>query len=200
MPKKRIYLIALSGKRFTGKDTFADALIARARMLGITLPKGAFATECKLAFVEDERAQGREIDAARLIGERAYKEQLRPALTAFTERSLAKDPLVFVRRVLTHFEPFGCGLISDLRLQLELDFLRQSTDLFAVRLERTAQHRAESGWSFTPATDHHRTEIELDHEKSWELVLSNDGSLEHWKLQAEALAARIHREVSAALR
>ena len=197
MTKRHNYIIALSGKRFAGKDTFADALVAKMSALGMSLPKGAFATECKQAFAEDERAQGHPVDVARLLSERAYKEQLRPALTAFTERALAKDPLVFVRGVLARFESFGCGLISDLRLQLELDFLRQHTKLLSVRLERTDQHRAESGWRFTSGTDDHRTETELDNETKWGLVLSNDGSLEEWKAQAEALAARVYQEMSA---
>ena len=197
MTKRRSYIIALSGKRFAGKDTFADALIARLHALGVSLPKGAFATECKRAFAEDEHTQGREVDVNRLLNERAYKEQLRPTLTAFTERSLAQDSLVFVRGVLARFAPFGCGLISDLRLQLELDFLRQHTQLLSVRLERSDQHREESGWRFTPGTDDHRTETELDHEKSWGLVLSNDGSLDEWKAQAEELAARVYQELSA---
>jgi phosphomevalonate kinase len=200
MPKTSIRIIALSGKRFTGKDTFADALLAEAASLGVTIPKGAFATECKRAFIEAERSQGRELDLERLLGERAYKEQHRPALTAFTERSLAQDPLVFVRRVLTCFEPFGCGLISDLRLRVELDFLRQHTDLLAVRLERAAPHRAESGWRFTPGTDDHWTETELDAEQGWGLVLHNDGSREAWMGQAEALARRVHQERLAAAR
>jgi phosphomevalonate kinase len=195
MTKRCIYIIALSGKRFAGKDTFADALLARLSALGMSLPKGAFATECKLAFVAYERTQGREVDVERLLGERTYKEQLRPALTDFTERSLRRDPLFFVRGAMARFEPFGCGLISDLRLQLELDFLRQHTNLLSVRLERTAQHRAESGWRFTLGTDDHRTETELDNEKNWGLVLSNNGSLHKWRGQAEDLAARVYQEI-----
>ncbi len=55
MSKEPIYIVALSGKRFTEKDTFADTLVEHAKTLGMALPKGAFAAECKLAFVEEER-------------------------------------------------------------------------------------------------------------------------------------------------
>src|SRR5262245_51653948 len=104
---KRLFVVALSGKRFTGKDTFAASVVERARELGVALPLFAFASECKAAFVEEERSLGREVLLEGLLYERAYKELMRPALTAFTERSLAKDPLVFVRRVLGRFAPSG---------------------------------------------------------------------------------------------
>jgi phosphomevalonate kinase len=192
---KPLYIIALSGKRFTGKDTFADALIESAKGLGLDIPKGAFAAECKVSFVEEQRGEGRSIDLQRLLDDRVYKEQLRPELTAFTEREIAKDPLVFVRKTLARFEPFGVGLVSDLRLQLELDFLRPNTRLLAVRLERPDALRAQSGWVFVPGTDDHRTETELDGEQQWDLTLVNNGELQDWKQQAQTLAERIYNEV-----
>jgi phosphomevalonate kinase len=187
-------LIAISGKRCTGKDTFTDALVSHAKQLGRSLPQGAFAAECKAAFVTQQQTLGNHVDLNRLLSERAYKEQIRPLLTAFTEQELAKDPLVFVKQVLARFARHGIGVVSDLRLRCELDYLRAHTALFTIRLERPDHLRTQSGWTYTIGTDDHRTETELDCEKDWNLVIQNNQTVEDLQTTAQTLAETLYRE------
>ena len=114
-------LLAISGKRFSGKDTFAALLVEQARARGVDLSLYAFAAESKRMFVEEQRQAGVEVDLARITSDRAYKEQWRPQLTRFTVEAIARDPLVFCRQVADRIEQSSSpALITDLRLMLEL--------------------------------------------------------------------------------
>ena len=114
-------LLAISGKRFSGKDSFAALLVEGARQLGLALETYAFAGESKRLFVEQQQRAGVEVDLARLTSDRPYKETWRPLLTKFTVEAIAADPLVFCRAVVQRIEASGRpALITDLRLRLEL--------------------------------------------------------------------------------
>jgi phosphomevalonate kinase len=184
----RALLLALSGKRFSGKDTFAAALVNEARSRGLALATYAFADESKRLFVDAEAQRGIEVDLARLRSDRAYKEQWRPQLTAFTVAALAADPLVFCRAVTQRVEAAGApALITDLRLRLELEHLRPRFALRVVRIVRGDAQRSASGWRFDPAKDEHRTETELDDPALWDEIVTNDGTI----ADLDAAAARV---------
>lgn len=189
-PERTPVVFAISGKRGVGKDTLADAVVARATERGVPLVRCAFATECKRAFVEHRAAEGEALSLEGLVHDRAYKEAHRPALTAFTERELARDALAFVRRVLARIGA-GPGLVTDLRLRVELDALRARSALVAVRVERPRAHREASGWVFHAPADEHFTETQLDDERGWSAVLVNGGSLEAWRARGAELAERL---------
>lgn len=193
-PMSRPLIVALSGKRCTGKDTLADAIEALAGERGVPLRRCAFASECKRAFADEQAARGASVDLEKMARDRGYKEEIRPALTAFTERALAADPLVFFHRVMVGVGP-GPGLLTDLRLRLELDALRPRARLLSVRVERPLQLREASGFRPDPAADGHFTETDLDEEKGWDLRLINDGSIEAWRGQAAAVVDRLQREL-----
>ena len=103
-------LLAISGKRFSGKDTLAALLVESAARHGVTVQTYAFAAECKRLFVAREAARGVEVELERLQNDRAYKEHWRPLLTAFTVESLARDPLVFCRSVAERIEASSTAL------------------------------------------------------------------------------------------
>ena len=183
-------LLALSGKRFSGKDTLAALLVTSAARRGLTLPTYAFAAESKRMFVTREAARGVEVDLARLQEDRAYKEQWRPKLTAFTVESLATDPLVFCRSVAERIEASSHpSLVTDVRLRLEIDHLRPRFDLHLVRIARSDVSRTTSGWTYLASADDHHTETELDDPTLWNEVLDNNGSLDDLATHAEALLA-----------
>jgi hypothetical protein len=92
-------VVALSGKRFAGKDTLAGEVVARARARGVTVGVHAFAAESKRMFVGvagGARGDGGAGAAARRAG---VQGAWRPQLTAFTVAALREDPLVFCRAV-----------------------------------------------------------------------------------------------------
>ena len=170
-------VLCTSGKRFSGKDTFAALLQQAAAARGVTLATYAFAAQCKELFVRSERARGVEVDLERLTRDRAYKEAWRPQLTAFTVASLDADPQIFVRDVARAIEADPRPpLITDLRLRLELDFLRPRFALTVLRLQRSDEARARSGWVFDQDKDLHHTETELDDPSLWSEVIANDGT------------------------
>jgi phosphomevalonate kinase len=179
-------VLAISGKRFTGKDTLAALLTHEARQRGHELACYAFAGECKRRF-----AMSMTVDLERLSSDRAYKEQWRPTLTQFTVDSLATDPLVFVRAVAERMEQDSRPpILSDLRLRVELDWLRPRFDLRVVRLIRSDEQRARSGWQFDADKDLHYTETELDDPALWDEVVENDGDLAALNEKAAALLSR----------
>ena len=184
--KKR--LLAITGKRFSGKDTLAALLVARAAARGLTLETCAFAAESKRMFVE-QNAEA--VDLERLLGDREYKEHWRPQLTAFTMEALAQDPLVFCRRVADRIalSPHA-ALVTDVRLRLDVEHLRARFDLHLVRIARSDDARAASGWTYAAATDGHETETQLDDVSLWDEIIENDGSLVDLGTQADALIAR----------
>jgi phosphomevalonate kinase len=179
-------VLGISGKRFTGKDTFAELLVSRAAARGVALCPYALAAESKRMFAAAMHSQGVELDLARLGSDRTYKETWRPALTQFTARALDADPHVFVRQVAQRIvaDPRP-ALISDLRLRLELDWLRPRFDLWVVRLVRSDRQRAASGWQHEPAKELHYTETDLDDPGLWSQVVENDGTIAELLLHAE---------------
>lgn len=181
-------LLCISGKRFSGKDTFAALLREKALAGGIEVATFAFAGESKQMFVAAESARGVVVDLERLTLDRAYKESWRPQLTQFTVDALAGDPLVFVREVGRRIEASGrLAIVTDLRLRLEVEWLRPRFELFVVRLERGDAGRAAAGWSFDAAKDLHHTETELDEPSLWDRIVVNDGSLAELADEASAV-------------
>jgi phosphomevalonate kinase len=181
-------LLALSGKRFSGKDTLAALLSAAAGRRGLELATYAFAGESKRMFAARDPA----VDLARLTGDRDYKELWRPQLTRFTEESLAADPLVFVREVALRIEGDPRpAVITDLRLRLELDWLRPRFELVVARVQRADAEREKSGWRFDAAKDTHRTETELDEPSLWDTIVENHGTTVELAEKAELLLTRL---------
>jgi phosphomevalonate kinase len=181
-------LLAISGKRFSGKDTLAGLLQEQARARGVTLEAYAFAAESKRLFVAQQAGQGIAVDLDRLTLDRAYKETWRPQLTRFTVEALAADPLIFCREVARRVEASPHpALITDLRLRLELDHLRPRFALHLVRLHRPDALRAACGWVYKPEVDGHHTETELDDPGLWDEVVDNAGSLEDLRARAAAV-------------
>lgn len=177
-------VLCISGKRFAGKDTLARLLVVAARRRDLTLSTYAFAGESKRMFA----AARPDIELARLLDDRDYKERWRPQLTQFTVLSLAADPLIFVREVMRRIaEP---AVITDLRLRLELEHLRAVCEPHVVRITRSDPLRAASGWTFDPAKDTHHTETELDDPGLWNEVVPNDGSEAELAVRAEDLLSR----------
>lgn len=183
-------LLAISGKRFSGKDTFAAMLVERARARGVTLTTHAFAAESKRMFVEDRRRAGVEVDLERLTRDRAYKELWRPELTRFTVDAIARDPLVFCREVADRIERSPeLALVTDLRLGLELRELRARFSLRVIRMERPDSLRAASGWRYDPAADTHHTETELDDPSLWDVIVRNDVDESALRVRADEIIA-----------
>jgi phosphomevalonate kinase len=184
-------VLALSGKRFAGKDTVAAMLVELARERGVAVSTYAFAGESKRLFVQQQRASGVEVELAALLADRSYKEAWRPKLTEFTVESLRADPLIFCRAVADRIETSeGRAVVTDLRLRLEIEHLRARFELYVVRITRPDSLRASSGWQYSPEADGHPTETELDDPGLWDEELINDGTMAQLR---ERVASRFSR-------
>lgn len=188
--KRRV--LAISGKRYSGKDTFARDLGLAAQRRGLTLQTHAFAFESKRMFVEHERREhGAHVELDRLQDDRAYKEIWRPKLTELTTTSIARDPLVFCRAVADRIaSEEATALVTDMRLRLEVEHFRSRFDLHLVRLTRSDEERAKSGFVYDAKADTHYTETDLDDASLWDEVVTNDGSLDELAQKAEAVLER----------
>ncbi len=181
-------VLCISGKRFYGKDTLARAMVVAATRRGLSLETYAFADESKRMFA----ASHPDVELARLLSDRDYKERWRPQLTDFTVNALAADSLVFVREVMRRIEASSAHpLITDLRLVPELEHLRTAYEPYVLRLARSDLHRATSGWSYDTAKDTHRTETELDDSSLWNEVVPNDGTEAELAERADSLVGRL---------
>ena len=188
-------LLAISGKRFSGKDTFAALLVQKAQAKGVELGTYAFAGESKRLFADAQKAKGVDVDLERLTSDREYKERWRPQLTEFTVASIQADPLVFCRAVADRIaQSPRPSLITDLRLKLELDHLRGRFDLRVLRLVRSDEKRSASGWAFDAAKDSHHTETELDDPALWTERIENEGSTDALAKKAGSVIERYLRK------
>lgn len=179
-------VLALSGRRFAGKDTLAGLLVALAGERGVALKTYAFAAESKRLLVAEMRAQGVDLELERLLHDRGYKEQWRPQLTACTMAALQRDPLVFCRAVADRIAGSdGAAVIADLRLRGEVKHLRARFDLYVLRVTRPDPLRAAAGWRETSGVDDHPTETALDDPSLWDEVVANDGDLELLRARAD---------------
>ncbi len=187
--KQRV--LGISGKRFSGKDTLAALMVAASRARGDEVVTHAFAGESKRMFVEREHRRGATVDLGRLQTDREYKEVHRPQLTEFTMAALAADPLVFCRSVADRIalDP-RTSIITDVRLRLEVEYLRTRFALHLVRLTRSDRSRWASGWRHDSAVDGHRTEVDLDDPSLWDEVVANDGTLDDLDASAARLSQR----------
>ncbi|MFO0662154.1 MAG: hypothetical protein U0165_20320 [Polyangiaceae bacterium] len=195
MGAPRKLVLAISGKRFSGKDTLAAAIEKQAARRGLALRRRAFADACKQAFCRSLEVRGVQLDPTLLSTDRNTKEAWRPELTRFTEEQLAVDPQVFARQILDedHAETV---LISDLRLRTEIECLISESQPIFVRLTRSDASRAASGWVFTPGVDTHRTETELDTWNGWDEQVTNDGTLEALDQRAQQLVRRLEEVIA----
>lgn len=191
-------VLALSGKRFSGKDTFAAALVRHGLAIGVEVVPHAFAAESKRLLVARQAELGVAVDLERLTTDRSYKEQWRSKLTELTVAAIAADPLVFCRAVADRIDrqtkPHVVPLVTDVRLLLEVTHLRARFDLWLVRIARGEEARARSGWLPDPSADAHRTETELDDPALWDERALNDGDLDALDVRAgEVLRAWLAR-------
>lgn len=187
-------LLAISGKRFSGKSTLAAMICELARTRGVDMRHYAFADERKRMFAAAQRARGVEVDADRLSDDRAYKEKWRPQMTEFTFAAMQADPQVFVREIARRIEadPHP-ALISDLRLRVEVDWLVEHFDLVSVRVVRSDPKRAQHGWVFDADRDDHYTETELDDYDGWTETVMNQSTLEDLNGRAADILTALSR-------
>lgn len=177
-------VIAISGKRCVGKDTLA-ALLADA-----LLDRGLVVEIRSLAWLfKAHLAERYNLDLDRLLHDREYKEEHREFMIQTFEQWHRCFPLLCCTRALE------CDadvlIISDLRLQSDLAYLAEHSELTAVRIKISEQARIQHGWK-SSLIDQHWTEVDLDNvPDSKFLCIENSLGLNTLKNQAIEIANQI---------
>ncbi len=168
-------LIAISGKQFSGKDQLADYLLAELP----AFQKRSLARAIKLEFGATHRLTLEEIEA--------NKSLYRPGLIELGQRRRAEDPDYWLKQVLQDPVP---KIIPDLRMKREYELFR-AHHAFCIRVETDRDIRAERGRLVQEADP---TECDLDDVMDWDMVVTNNGSLEELKATARKITDRIKNE------
>jgi phosphomevalonate kinase len=180
-----LHVIMLSGKRMSGKDTFAQYLIDALKGMGLRAQQFALADVTKLEY-----AASAGIDAKRLLADREFKELHRASMTSWFHQRLATDPSFCCKKVIHHISSapgLAVAIISDLRLMEDLKFFLDPSlgfkRVITMRLNVHDSCRALRGWKQS-AIDSDITETSFDEYNAWDFCIDNDGNLEALRSRA----------------
>lgn len=165
-------LIAISGKQFSGKDLLADLLVeALPRYKKTPIAKGI-----KTEFAALYNLTPHEVEN--------QKAMYRPALIAIGQRRREQDPNYWLKQVINISGP---KIISDIRLKQEYDYFKTMGALM-IRLDADRQIRKQRG---TLVAEDDPTECELDDIQDWDMILTNNDSLDVLRQQVHELISRL---------
>lgn len=167
-------VVAISGKRCSGKDLFAKLLEKR-----FNAKIRALADQFKIAFAEQF-----DLDAERLIHDRTYKEIYREQMLAWFEEFNHQFPNLLVERVLET----ECDLliVSDVRLFKDLIMIQQIHPTVSVYIKCNDEVRTRFGWIFDAKIDEHFTENDIN-ELQCDVVVDNNGDFVDFETAANSL-------------
>jgi phosphomevalonate kinase len=167
----RLVLIVISGKRFSGKDTFATMLSHSLDTAGVrnVIRKTSYA-------LKEEFCKNNAISLYKLESEREYKEKYRKQLTEFVVTKSKKENMILFTDMLYKDSLFyDCVIVSDIRTVFDLRWLRQHFKLISIRINANDDVRAERG--YVPSDyDLSVLENELDYE-TFDYSINNNGSV-----------------------
>lgn len=185
-------IVAISGKRGNGKDTFAALLKEEHFPEAIISP---VANEFKRLF-----AMKFGLDYERLIKDREYKEKHRECMNQFFEKVHSESPGSEMYQLLSTLDSSSFVVIPDLRLKSHLQILKEECDrrekrLWLIRIECSPSVKTRFGWCANSAVDSHWTETELDDETSFDWIVHNDGHIQSLRENAAAFVhhIRLHK-------
>ena len=156
----RFEVVVLSGKRFSGKTTLANALVERVREGG-----GVQLLHLSGALKRAYWAQTTDAEAAADSERREVKERHRAAMIAFGEEARARDPYHWCRLAWRDGVVEGGArriLVSDARRPVDLDFFRSLGACVHVRVQCTDAERVRRGWVWEAVVDEGASECGLD--------------------------------------
>lgn len=181
-------VVAISGKRKTGKDFFHDLLMERLASEDVETRR--FATPIKAHFAEQAC-----VDLASLETAGPLKEKFRARFYKFDLAERSKDPFVFARKVL---QDVKCTVlvISDLRQIGDYEYLQRyyGDRLILIRLDACEALRATRGYRFTPGVDDCAVECDLDDDRTrvpWTFRWENDGDDTKWPARLQQVVEKI---------
>jgi len=170
-------IVALCGKRSTGKDTLAviltDLLMESGKRIGIE----SLARHFKKIFAERNH-----LDFQRLIEDRAYKEQHRKQMNSAFALFHAAEPELCCQEAIrsASAKQVDILIITDVRLKNDLRWLQAACPrVISVHLTASDQVKASFGWIYDAEVDRHWTEVDLDDQpaSSFSIHFDNAGTM-----------------------
>nr|CDS33709.1 phosphomevalonate kinase [Hymenolepis microstoma] len=161
-----VRFIAISGKRKSGKDYFANLLCKEIiNRLGKTAAIIHISEPIKRAFAEKQN-----LDFTKLMSSSEYKEKFRRIMVRWGEVERRKDPTIFCRKALEYLmqdSPFKPTylIIADCRRPSDLTFFSSfntEIPLLHLRISASPTTRRSRGWIFFRGIDDAETECALD--------------------------------------
>ena len=155
------YIVAISGKRCSGKTTFAEEtkdLFVKRNTNVIIL---SIANKLKERFCKDNN-----YNYNKMMTNRDYKNKHRVELNEYSKKckDMAGDDcwISYLVDQINQDDEHHIFIIDDLRMQCEYQFLKNAFDnIVFIRIEVPDSVRTERGWVLS-CIDSHITEIDLD--------------------------------------
>lgn len=187
-PLPKPFYVRISGKRCAGKDTLACLLqryIPSATILGFAdILKREYAATINPTLVE--------MIVQRLKTEYSYKEDHRQGLIDMGRRE--KDRYgedVWVRKLESATANSGMVIVPDMRFRYEFqNEIFSKLNSITIRVNATVETRSGRGWRYDEKIDTHETEVGLDDEKRFDVVVRNDSTTEALRVEAEKIVKR----------
>ena len=162
-------LIAISGKQFSGKDTFCNFLL---EFLDDFIRIG-IGDAIKLEYGKQKGLTFEEIEKNKPI--------YRADLIALGDWGRAQNPDYWLQKIIDREENV---IIPDMRVPHEYDIFKKAGAIM-LRIEAPRTMRATRG---TIVSENDPTETLLDGITSWDYVIQNDSDLESLRQKAKTLA------------
>lgn len=202
---KPIIVVGVSGKRFSGKDTFSHEVHTKLQtQTTLTSEIGTISQVFKKEF-----ANKFGYDYHRIMTDRVYKEHLREKMNAYFHELMAKDPSIddkWWNELIQHCDK-DVIICPDIRLKSDISSLSNISGckLILVRLICSDDIRIKLGWEYNKEVDTDQTgtyshssaslttllETDLDTRTTWDYEFVNDGVHSCLETHATALLPQI---------
>jgi len=158
-------IILFSGKRKSGKDFLAAALLAKltdqvAQIIRISEP------------IKKHWAKKMDLSVNDLLG--PLKEEHRKQMIVWSDKVRTQLPTFFCLEAFKSASK-PIVIVSDVRRRTDMDYFTSlNIPLLAVRINASDEERIERGWEFTEGVDDVASECDLDDSDEWDFVINNN--------------------------
>ncbi|KRW98369.1 hypothetical protein PPERSA_03541 [Pseudocohnilembus persalinus] len=185
---KNVIIIALSGKRYSGKDYICQQIKQNLMQDNelqqyIQVERKSISDICKLKY-----AQKFKISYKDLISNREFKEKHRKNLIQFFQENNSSNKNLFLSNLLSEIQEdvYDCSkniqvhILTDIRRIDEFQFIENyklddcKNKIIKVRIETNNECRYSRGWQFDEKIDTGYTETELDLYNKFDFIIQNN--------------------------
>ncbi|PAV86275.1 hypothetical protein WR25_10678 [Diploscapter pachys] len=161
-------IVAISGKRKSGKDFVAKRLAEKLRQVATVHLAGVSHS------LKQEYAQIHDLNYDELLTDGPEKEQHRRDMIEWGEQKRKQDAGYFCRKAVSADPNCDICIITDCRRTTDMEFFKNYCKTLAVRIDADLEVRKSRGYIFFYGIDDAESECGLDDYKH-DFVLQNNG-------------------------